>query len=142
MHQYMRTNSRKHSIGESRRRGVAIVEAAVTFPLVALFVFALIQFVSMIFLRQKVTSACYVGMQQLAQPSATESAVRETVQAILEARGVRDAAIQILPAGLLDTAPTGVEFSIRVTAPFSGNIAGPKLIPTTTYVDVEQWVLR
>ena len=138
----MRRVSKLHSNDCTRRSGVAIIEAAVTLPLIALFVFSLLQFVNMVFLRQKVTSACYVGMQQLAQPNATESAVRLTIQSILTARGVKNATIQILPSGMLDTAPTGVEFSVRVQAPYSGNLAGPRIIPTTSTVDVEQWVLR
>ena len=109
-----------------RRSGVAVVEAAVTMPLIALFVVALLQFVNMIYLRQKVTSACYVGMQQLSQASATEASVRRTVQAILTSRGVKSATIEILPAGMLDLAPSGNEFSIRIQAPFSGNLSGPK----------------
>ena len=122
--------------------GVAIIEAAITLPLITLFVFSMIQFVNMIFLRQKVTSACYVGMQQLAQQSATESDVRNTIQAILTTRGVKNASIQILPAGMLDSAPTGIEFSVRIQAPYSGNLAGPRLIPISSTVDVEQWVVR
>ena len=124
------------------RAGVAIVEAAVTLPLIALFVVALIQFVNMIFLRQKVTSACYVGMQQLSQPNATELAVRNTIQAILTTRGVQNATIDIQPAGMLDLSPSGIDFSVRISAPFSGNLSGPRIIPTSGNVDVQQWVLK
>ena len=124
------------------RAGVAVVEAAVTLPLIALFVVALIQFVNMIFLRQKVTSACYVGMQQLSQPNATELAVRNTIQAILTTRGVQNATIDIQPAGMLDLSPSGIDFSVRISAPFSGNLSGPRIIPTSGNVDVQQWVLK
>ena len=124
------------------RSGVAVLEAAVTLPLIVLFVVALIQFVNMVFLRQKVTSACYVGMQQLAQSNATESTVQATVAAILATRGVSNATVDILPAGVLDTAPAGTEFSIRVRAPFSGNLSGPRIIPVSGSVDVQQWIFR
>ena len=135
------SNMRRRTINR-QRSGIAVVEAAVTLPLIVLFVVALIQFVNMIFLRQKVTSACYVGMQQLAQVGATESNVHDTVDSILTSRGVTNATIQILPTGILDTAPMGTEFSIRVQAPFSGNLSGPMIFPTSGDVDVRQYVFR
>ncbi len=124
------------------RSGVAVVETAVTLPLIVLFVVAMIQFVNMIFLRQKVTSACYIGMQQLSQLSATESSVYDAINAILTTRGVTGATIEILPAGVLDTASMGTEFSIRVRAPFSTNLTGPRIIPTSGNVEVQQWIFR
>ncbi len=125
-----------------QRAGVAVIETAVTLPLIMLFAVALIQFVNMIFLRQKVTSACYIGMQKLSQLSATESSVRDAVGAILTTRGVTNATIEILPAGVLNTASLGTEFSIRIRAPFSSNLTGPKIIPTSGDVEVQQWILR
>jgi hypothetical protein len=121
---------------------VAVVEAAVTLPLLALFAVALIQFVNMIFLRQKITSACYVGMQNLAQANATEAIVHDTVESILTSRGVTNATIDILPQGALDNAMAGTEFSIRVRAPFAGNLSGPRIIPTPNSIQVEQWIFR
>ena len=124
------------------RSGIAVVETAVTLPLIVLFVVAMIQFVNMIFLHQKVTSACYIGMQQLSNLGATESNVHDAVEAVLTTRGVTGATIEILPAGVLDTASMGTEFSIRVRAPFSTNLPGPKIIPTSGNVEVQQWIFR
>ena len=109
---------------------------------IVLFVVAMIQFANMIFLRQKVTSACYIGMQQLSQLSATESSVHDAIESILATRGVTGATIDILPAGVLDTASMGTEFSIRVRAPFSANLTGPKIIPISGNVEVQQWIFR
>ena len=137
------TQSNKHRRRVPRlRSGIAVVETAVTLPLIMLFVVALIQFVNMIFLYQKVTSACYIGMQQLSQLNATESSVRDAIDSILTTRGVTGATIEILPAGVLDTAAMGTEFSIRVRAPFSTNLTGPRIIPTSGNVDVQQFIFR
>lgn len=113
-----------------------------TLPLIALFVFAMIQFINMIFLRQKVTSACFIGMQQLAQADATESSVEAAVQSILTSRGVQNAKVQVLPSGELDTSMRGTLFSIRITAPVQNNISGPTLIPVSGNVVIEQWLYR
>lgn len=137
------TESNKHRHRVPRlRSGIAVVETAVTLPLIVLFVVAMIQFANMIFLRQKVTSACYIGMQQLSQLSAKESSVHDAIEAILTPCGITGATIEILPAGVLDTAPMGTKFSIRVRAPFSTNLTGPKIIPTSGNVEVQQWIFR
>ena len=116
------------------RSGVAVVETAVTLPLIVLFVVAMIQFVNMIFLRQKVTSACYIGMQQLSQLSATESSVYDAIDAILTTRGVTGATIEILC--LKDGQPLVNQFVM------SGRESGGKDLPQANVRTDKQGIAR
>ena len=122
----------------TRRRGVALVEGAVCFPIIVLVVFGMLQLCHLAYLRQKLTSATYIGMQQLAQSSATDANVVSTVKAILASRSIIEAQVTVSPTGVLGTATIPTTYTLRVEAPIYSNLPNPKLIPISGTIVIEQ----
>ena len=119
------------------RRGIALVEAAACLPVIVIVVFGMLELSNYVYLRQKVTSATYIGMQRLAQKGATDQSVIDTVTTLLQSRGISNATVSISPAGLLGTAGNQTNYTLHVQAPVNENIANPKLIPLSGNVVVE-----
>ncbi len=123
-------------------RGIAATEAALTLPVVFLFVFSMLQICHSIYLRQKLTSACYIGMQQIAQADASDESVVSTVNALLTSRGIANASVTIPPPSLLGIATLPQTYTLRVTAPVSTNLPSPRLIPMSGTIVVEQTIYK
>ncbi len=120
------------------RLGIAATEAAVTLPVLVLFVYSMLQICHSIYLRQRVTAACYVGIQQLAQTDATEEAVVSNVHDLLSSRGITGHLVTLSPSGSLGVVHTPQIYTLRIETPVLPNIPAPRILPMTGTVVVEQ----
>jgi Flp pilus assembly protein TadG len=108
----------------ANRRGAAVTELAVCLPLLTLVVFGSIQACNLIYLKHGVVTAAYEGTLELAKRNATSLSITARAQQVLDARGIRDAQIRILPAGTdVGAAPIGTPFTIEVTAQTPSNMS-------------------
>ena len=114
-----------------RRTGAAVTELAVCLPVLTLVVFGSIQACNLIYLKHGVITAAYEGTLELAKRNATSSSIVARAQQVLDARGVRDAEIRILPAGTdIGAATMGTPFTIEVTAKVRPNMSLAGFFPS------------
>lgn len=108
--------------GSRLRSGVATVELAICLPVLSLIVFGSIQATNLIFLQHAATAAAYEGSLEMAKGNATSASVQARIQQVLDARGVGNTTIAILPAGTeISSTPTGTLLTIQVTADVRSN---------------------
>ena len=103
-----------------KRRGTAVVEAAVCLPVIVLLVFASIECCSMIFLDQALYVASYEGIRKAVHPHATNEEVIERCNEILVARDVAGVTCTLDPADI-EGLDRGVNISVTVSAPCDDN---------------------
>jgi len=113
----------KSSRRRRSRSAIATVELAICLPVLTLIVFGSIQATNLIFLQHASTAAAYEGSLELAKSNATNASVAARIQQVLDARGVTDTTISILPVGT-DVAriPTGTLLTLEVTANVQPNM--------------------
>lgn len=102
--------------------------------MLALLVFGGIQACDMIYLKHSLTAAAYEGSLNLNKLDATNADVEASVQQVLDARGVTNTTISILPAGTdIELTAAGTPLTIVVTADVNANLklAGFFVAPTT-----------
>lgn len=118
------SRSRRRIAEAARRRALAVTELAVCLPMLTLIVFGSLQACNLIYLKHGAVTAAYEGTLELAKRNASNASVIARAQQVLDARSVRGATIQILPAGTeIYATPPGTPFSIEVTAPVSQNMS-------------------
>ena len=104
------------------RAGVATVELAICVPVLTLIVFGSIQATNLIFLQHAATAATYEGSLELAKSNATNASVQARIQQVLDARGIGNTTIAILPAGTdIAQTPPGTLVTLQVTADVQSN---------------------
>ncbi|MGI9428763.1 MAG: TadE/TadG family type IV pilus assembly protein [Bythopirellula sp.] len=102
--------------------GIATVELAICIPVLTLIVFGSIQATNLIFLQHAATAAAYEGSLEMAKSNATNASVQARIQQVLDARGVGNTAIAILPVGTeISRTPTGTLLTLQVTADVPSN---------------------
>lgn len=105
------------------RAGTATVELAVCLPALALLVFGGIQACDMIYLKHSLTAAAYEGTLEVNKASAANADVQARVQQVLDARGVTNTTLKILPAGTeVNQSPPGTTITLSVEADTSPNL--------------------
>ncbi len=106
----------------SRRRGVAVVEAALCLPIIVLLMLGTLEVCAAFHLRESLTVAAYEGARTGVKRRATAEDARARVMDILAARNVTDAQIEIIPDDF-STLDALDPITIRVTANTQGNAA-------------------
>ena len=109
-----------------RRRGAAMVEFAVTLPVLVLVVMGTIECCAMIFMKQTLHIAAYEAARVALVPKTTTAQVNYSANTILANRRVRDATISISPSSF-GTAPVSTYIEVTVSAPSNSNFAIPCL---------------
>ena len=108
------------------RRGAAMVEFALTLPLLLIIVLGTIESCSMLHLKQTLHIAAYEAARVALVPKTTTAQVTNAAQDILTDRRVQDSTISISPSSF-STAPISSYITVTVTAPSNSNFAVPLL---------------
>jgi Flp pilus assembly protein TadG len=100
------------------RKGAALVEFALTVPILFLVVFAAIEFSRVNTIRHSVANAAYEGARRGIVPGATAADARSAASSILTAVCVRDAEVTVSPSVIdADTS----EITVSITVPLDQN---------------------
>lgn len=117
------------------RRGTAASELAVCLPMLVLIVFGSLQACNLVYLKQGVVTAAYEGSLELAKRNATNSSIVARTQQVLDARGVKNADIRVLPGNVdVAAAALGTPVTVEVTAPVMQNVTLSRFFPLPTTV--------
>jgi len=129
-----------HAGCSQTRRGVAAAELALTLPVFAMLVMASIESCTMVFLNHSLSIASYEAVRVAINFDATNAAVEERYDTLIEARNVVGALLSISPANVA-TVPRGTPIALSVFAPCDENallppwfFGGKTLSVTTTMV--------
>ena len=94
---------RKPALGQSNRRGIEVIEAALVMPLVLLLLFGVLEFGWMFLLLQQVTHGARAGARTAVVDGGTTAGVRAAVESMMAARGMGGLAnLEIVPAEVAD----------------------------------------
>jgi Flp pilus assembly protein TadG len=97
------------------RRGGAVVELAITLPLLVIVSIGVIDICEQIFLKQSATVVAYEGARLAARRTATTAQVRRRCEQLMNERRISDGTIQITPAQVQNAA-TAAEVTVVVEA--------------------------
>ncbi len=110
----MRTRRRRRN----RRRGSAVVEFAITLPILIMFLIFMWEFSRAEMIRQTSATAAYEGARQAIVVGGSTNDVEQTVTSIMQAVGIRDAKVVVTPS-VITSATAAVEVTVDV--PLAGN---------------------
>ena len=122
------------------RRGIAVVELAVTLPLFLLLFAGVVNMCQIMFLKDVATLASYESGRLAARRGVTAADVRLRCQTLLTERGVQTSSITISP-GDITNLPSGAPITIGVTASLKKNVA-TLLLPSDVTITGNVKVLR
>lgn len=106
---------------KNARDGAAVVELAITLPIIFFIVLATVEICNSIFLRQSLSVMAYEGARVAVTPDADQSDIRDQVTAFGQARNLTINNVTITPDNFGDQ-PTGT--FIRVEVVGSSTAAG------------------
>lgn len=113
------------------RRGLAVVEAAITIPLIFVVILSTVEICNRIFLQQKLEIIAYEGSRVAIIPDSKFADVQQQVDELAENRGIKNLNLSIEPADF-ESAPEGTFISITVTAENKLVLSELFLSPTST----------
>jgi Flp pilus assembly protein TadG len=102
------------------RQGAAVVELAVSLPVILVVLFGILEISNSVALRKSLVVAAYEGSLVAILPGATASDVQSAVTQVVTDRGVNVTQINVSPADLL-TAPKGTLITVDVVAQYDDN---------------------
>ncbi|MBR9802351.1 pilus assembly protein [bacterium] len=114
----MKIQRRQSTASRSSRSGAALVEFAITVPVVFLLFFAAFDFCRLSMLTHTAEQAAYEGARRGSMPGATAKLARRAAQEELDRLGIRDATIFIQPSVI--TSATA-RLTVEVHIPLSSN---------------------
>ena len=101
-----------------RRRGAAVIEFAIAFPVLLMFFVFMWEFSRAEMIRQSAASAAYEGARQAIVAGGSADDARQMVGAIMQAVGIADADVAVTPS--IITASTD-SVQIAITVPLASN---------------------
>jgi Flp pilus assembly protein TadG len=104
-----------------KRLGAALVEFAVSLPILLIFVAGTIEITSLIYTRQSLKIAAYEGCRLGVLPGCSESDLQDQVASILQARRIRDFTVSVTPSDLA-TLTSDQILTVRVAANAQSNL--------------------
>ncbi len=102
------------------RKGVAVVEFAVTLPILTLVVLGSVEATTMIFNKQSLEITAYEGARIALVPGSNAGNVEAACNQILVGRRIQEATITVVPADF-DNQPYGTPIRVQVDAPSNKN---------------------
>ena len=100
------------------RKGAALVEFAITLPILFTVLFAAIEFSRVNAIRHSVANAAYEGARRGVVPGATETDTQSAATAILTAVCVRDAVVTVNPSVITEDTS---EITVTIDVPLNQN---------------------
>lgn len=109
------------------RRGAAVVELAVTVPLLLILAFGTLEATTAIHLRQSLEVCAYEGARVALLPGTTSSNVQAACESMLLDRGVSNATVQVTPSNFSGR-PYGTEINVEISTTMANNSPIPMLV--------------
>ncbi len=100
------------------RRGAALVEFAIVFPLVLLIFAGMIEISRVLLLQHSADTAAYEGARSAMVPGATAGEATQAARALLLAAGLKSATVTVTPLVVTEATPL---ITVRVEIPISPN---------------------
>jgi Flp pilus assembly protein TadG len=101
----------------TQRWGAAVVEFAVTLPVLVVLVFGTVEISNGIFLRQALSEAAYEGARAAARPLGTQVSTQARIREVLASRGIDNETVTFSPSP--NTAARGTKLQVTVSVPAS-----------------------
>ena len=112
----------KTSIAANRRRGAALIEFAITFPVLLLVVFATVDVCNRIYLQQSITIMAYEGARVSTIPAATAVDVVKQINNMAADRRIRNLRVNVTPSDF-ENSSFGTFISVEVQADTTQGLA-------------------
>lgn len=119
-----RNRRREHALVGSggrrgpRRRGAAVVEFAIAFPVLLMFFVFMWEFSRAEMIRQTAASAAYEGARQAIVAGGSAEDATQMVNAVMQAVGIADSDVTVTPSIIT---PDTESVQIAITVPMSSN---------------------
>ena len=107
-----------------RRSGTAVLEMAVSLPLLITLVFGSMEMANAVFLRQSMNMAAYEAAKVITRPGTNEALARTRCQQIMTVRKVSTYTLTFSPTVTTAT-PRGTQVTVTLSAPASNLSYGP-----------------
>jgi Flp pilus assembly protein TadG len=123
--------TRLRTFKERSQRGIALLEAAIVFPLLILLTFGLMEYGWLFLNCQHITNAARQGARTGVRPDATNAEVQAAVRSILNSVGIEDGqyTVTFSPSNVATPNP-GDTLTVTVTVPYENiTLTGAPLIP-------------
>lgn len=114
----MNRHQKSRRCREPKRHGAVVVELALTFPILFLFLVAQIEFSRANMVRHALVTASFQGCRAGIVLGTTAMDVEEATRETLESVGLTDYSVTIVPQVIT---PATAEVSVEVSAPIDGN---------------------
>ena len=135
--------SRQRSNSLSKQKGAAVVELALTLPVLLMVTFGTLEVCNRMFLRQTAAVAAYEGARLAARRTVSQAQVEARCISLLQGRRIVGGQVVITPTGNALTAlPTGGQLTVRVTIPISRNTPVSYVLSTTGSISSTAVMLR
>jgi Flp pilus assembly protein TadG len=115
----VRTTRRRRNRRPIRKKGAALVEFALVFPVFILIIFTCIEFARLNMIRNMMQDAAYYAARVCIVPGATEAEAEAEANRFLNSMGTRDAQIIINDGEGLDENSSAV--SVQIVVPLASN---------------------
>lgn len=123
-------STRRSNRVSNKRKGAAVVEFAITVPVIVLIVFGTIEAASMMFLRQALVQASYESIKIAARNEGSQLAAVNAAEQVAQGRRIQGLQITFEPSNT-ENAPRGTMLRVLVSAPADSN----SLIPFGIFKD-------
>ncbi len=116
--------SRRRPVRVRSRTGAAVVEAAITLPLLFVMVFGAIELSNGIFLKQSLTVAAYEGARTATRPGGTGVQASLRIREVLASRAIEGEVVNITP-NVTSLTPRGTMVTVTVGVLGDSQAIGP-----------------
>ncbi len=106
----------------NKKRGAALVELAITLPVLVLIFLGTIEVISMIFLRQTLKIAAYEATRVALVNGSNDKFATQAANQILKGRGVKDFNVSVTPSNF-SAAAYGTPITVQVRVKANSNSA-------------------
>lgn len=121
----------------SSRRGGAVVELALVMPVLFVLIYGSIEASNLLYLQQAITETAYDGALRASRPGATDADVHAEIEALLEARGITPALIEVGDSvNLIEDVPAGEIFTVFIKVDTASHLVSPKVFANFTQIEV------
>ncbi len=114
-----------------KAKGVAIIEAAIVFPLLLLLTFGIIEYGWALLKSQQITNATRQAARIAARPDATNADIQATVTSLMTNANI--SGYQLTYPGDITIIPPGEMLTVTISVPYESiQLAGPPFVPMPT----------